>query len=390
MEGFIYPNDGVVEWDLLIVIYPYITGLVAGAFVVSSLYHVFGLDRFKPVARLSLLTALAFLIVTPMPLIVHLGRPEKALEMLLRPNLMSAMSGFGYIWFFYLLLVVFEVWLVFRPDIVKYAKSSKGIMKTIYFILALGIVDISEKAHTIDQKLIKILAMIGIPAACILHGYVGFIFGAVKANPWWSTPLMPIIFLLSAVVSGMALLILFHVIISTIRKVPVDHDCVRYITLWLGGFLTVALTLEVLEVFSASYESSEDWHIISQLITHKIPINYFGIQMFMGAIIPLICLAIAVTIGFKDKIRTYLSIVASGLILIGVLAMRWNVIIGGQLFSKSFRGFTDYVPPLLGEAGILVAVAVLILPLVIFAVFVYMVPPWGKEIETSESKRLSF
>ena len=106
MIGFAYPNESTIEWDLLIVIYPYITGLVAGAFVISSLYHVFGLTKLKPVARLSLITALAFLLVTPLPLIVHLGRPERALEMFLRPNLISAMSAFGYIWLLYLLLVL--------------------------------------------------------------------------------------------------------------------------------------------------------------------------------------------------------------------------------------------------------------------------------------------
>ena len=106
MPGFVYPNEGVVEWDLLIVVYPYITGLVAGAFIVSSLYHVFGLRTFKPVARFSLVMALAFLLVSPLPLLVHLGRPERALEMFLTPNLASAMSAFGYIWLLYLLLVL--------------------------------------------------------------------------------------------------------------------------------------------------------------------------------------------------------------------------------------------------------------------------------------------
>ena len=48
------------------------------------------------------------------------------------------------------------------------------------------------------------LAAIGVPAACLLHGYVGFLFGAIKANPWWASPLMPVIFLFIAFVSGVA------------------------------------------------------------------------------------------------------------------------------------------------------------------------------------------
>jgi len=389
MTGFVYPND-VVEWDLLIVIYPYITGLVAGAFVVSSLYHVFGLAKLKPVARLSLLTSLAFLLITPLPLVIHLGRPERAMEMLLRPNLLSAMSGFGFIWMMYLLLVLGEVWLVFRQDIVGYAKSSEGIKKTMYRVLSLGVDDVSEKALALDAKLIKILALVGVPAACLLHGYVGFIFGAVKANPWWSTPLMPVIFLLSAIVSGIALLIVLYPIITKIRKIPFSHDTLSYMALWLAGFLIVALTLEGLEVFSMSYESSESWGIISQLITEKILFSYVGIQLLMGSLFPLLVLGFTEVIKLKERAKTSLRLLAAVLILIGVFAMRWNVVIGGQLFSKSLRGLTSYTPPLLGESGILVAATVLLLPLVLFAVLIYLLPPWKKEVEIVQKRRLSF
>ena len=304
MAGFIFPTEGLVEWDLLIVIYPYITGLVAGAFVVSSLYHVFGLTRFKAVARFSLITALAFLIITPLPLVVHLGRPERAFEMFLTPHLTSAMSAFGYIWFFYLVLLVFEVWLVFRPDIIRYASTSEGYKKTLYSVLALGVYDASEKSLAVDRKLIKVLAFIGIPVAFLLHGYVGFIFGAVKANPWWSTPLMPIIFLLSAIVSGIALLIVLYVIVSKIRNAPLDFSCLHFLALWLGGFLSVNLVLEGLEVFTMFYESEESWGIISQLIAEKIPVSYFGIQFGLGSVLPLLLLGTTALVTMPEKKRS--------------------------------------------------------------------------------------
>ena len=46
-SGFLFPNEIEVHWSLMIVLYPYITGLVAGAFIVSSLYHVFGKEELK-------------------------------------------------------------------------------------------------------------------------------------------------------------------------------------------------------------------------------------------------------------------------------------------------------------------------------------------------------
>ncbi len=389
MLGFVYPNEGLIEWDLLIVIYPYITGLVAGAFIVSSLYHVFGLTKLRPVARLSLLTALAFLLVTPLPLVIHLGRPERALEMFLTPNLTSAMSAFGYIWFFYLLIVLFEVWLVFRPDIIRYAGTAEGVRKTFYSVLALGVFDTAEESLAIDRKLIKIVAFIGIPAAFLLHGYVGFIFGAVKANPWWSTPLMPIIFLMSATVSGIALLIVLYILVSKIRHAPLDHDCLRALALWLGGFLSVNLVLEGLEVYTMLYESEESWSIISRLITQKIGFSYFGIQFIFGALFPLLVLGGVEMIDLGAQVKTALRFLASASVLIGVFAMRWNVVIGGQLISKSLRGFNDYVLPIFGTNGLLMAIFLMILPFIVLTVFIYLIPPWQGETRLPERMKTS-
>jgi predicted membrane protein len=391
MEGFVYPNEAMIEWDLLIVIYPYITGLVAGAFIVSSLYHVFGITKLKPVAHFSLITALAFLLVCPLPLILHLGRPERALEMFFRPNFVSAMAGFGYIWTFYLVLVLAEVWLVFRPSIVRNAVSGEGIKKLVYSILSLGVYEVTDESLKIDKKLIRFLAMIGIPAACLLHGYVGFIFGAVKSNVWWSTPLMPIIFLLSAIVSGIALLVVLYAVVMKIRKMPLDYECMHSLALWLGGTLTLAFALEGLEVFSMLYESKEGWTIIQQLISEKITITYLGVQALAGSVLPLIFLASAEIGKMKDRYRTGLRIISSILILIGVFAMRWNVVIGGQLISKSLLGFTSYTPPLFGESGIIVAAVLLVIPFLMLAVLLNLFPPWQEEIKiATPARRLSF
>ncbi len=391
MSDFIYPQEALVDWGLLITIYPYITGLVAGAFIVSSLYHVFGISSLKPVARFSLIAALAFLLVSPLPLLVHLGRPERALEMFLRPNLVSAMSGFGYIWLFYLLLVLFEVWLVFRPDIVGYARSASGVMKKVYSLLSLGVTDLSEATLAVDRRLIRLLAIIGVPVAFLLHGYVGFIFGAIKANAWWSTPLMPVIFLLSAIVSGIALLVVLYVVATKIRRMPLDRECLSTMSLWLGGFLTLALLMEGLEIVSMLYESEESWEMIRRLITERLALSYFGIQFGMGSILPLLVLAGVHLAKLKGTLRSALIVGASVSVLIGVFAMRWNVVVGGQLISKSLRGFTEYVPTWLGTGGLLMATGLMLLPFIILAVMIFVIPPWERREDAApERKSFSF
>ncbi len=385
MAGFVYPNELELQWGLIIPVYPFITGLVAGAFIVASLYHVFGIARLKPVARLSLIAAFAFLTVCALPLLFHLGHPERALRIFFAPSFTSAMSGFGYIWFIYLIMVAVEVWLAFRKDIVAYAQSEFGVKKRLYSILALGVYDVSEKSLHTDEKIIKALALIGIPTACLLHGYVGFIFGAVKGNPWWSTPLMPLIFLLSAIVSGIAVLLLVYVIVSRVRRAPLDHACVASLAKWLLGFLIVDLVLEVLEVVTMLYESEESWEMISQLITTKIATSYFGIQLGLGALVPIVILGLAVAVRMSDEIRTRLASLSSILIVLGVFAMRYNVVIGGQLVSKSLRGFVSFAPSLLGKEGILAMGGLLAVPFLVLSIMAYLLPPWEREVPQAET-----
>src|SRR5512132_228958 len=209
VDGFMYPNEVELQWSVLIVLYPFLTGLVAGAFILASLERVFRVESVKPTYRLALLTALAFLLVAPLPLQLHLGHPERSLEMYLTPHTQSAMAMFGFVYLWYLMAVlVLEIWLDYRKDIVLAARNSTGWKQKLYKAMSLGVDNISPESLRIDDKVGRFLTIIGIPSAFLLHGYVGFIFGSIKANPWWSTPLMPIVFLFSAIVSGIALVML--------------------------------------------------------------------------------------------------------------------------------------------------------------------------------------
>src|SRR5689334_10897150 len=210
-----YPNEMELQWSILIVLYPFITGLVAGAFILASLERVFNVQAVKPTYRLALLTALAFLLVAPLPLQLHLGHPERSFEMMMTPHRTSAMAMFGFVYLWYLMVVLLlEIWLDYRREIVLLSQSSRGWKRLVYGALTLGSKNISPRALAIDDRVGYIITVIGIPSAFLLHGYVGFIFGSVKANPWWSTPLMPIVFLFSAMVSGIAAVMLLYMAVS--------------------------------------------------------------------------------------------------------------------------------------------------------------------------------
>src|SRR5512138_2723091 len=223
VQGFMYPNEIELQWSILIVLYPYITGLVAGAFILASLERVFNVQAVRPTYRLALLTALAFLLVAPLPLQLHLGHPERSFEMYLTPHTTSAMAMFGFVYLWYLMVVlVVEIWLEYRRELVLAARASSGLKRLAYRVVTLGSDNISPASLRIDDQVGRIVTIVGIPSAFLLHGYVGFIFGSIKSNPWWSTPMMPVVFLFSAIVSGVALVMLVYLVSAWWRRVPVD------------------------------------------------------------------------------------------------------------------------------------------------------------------------
>ncbi|MBI5851819.1 MAG: polysulfide reductase NrfD [Planctomycetes bacterium] len=388
LSGFLFPNDIHILWSLMIVLYPYVTGIVAGAFIVSSLYHVFNRTELRPVARLSMVTSLCFLSVATLPLLMHLGHPERALNIVITPHFTSAMAAFGLIYTLYLILLVLEIWLVYRKQIIMTARRSRGMKRAIFATLALGVYDTSDEALHVDRRAVVVLAALGIPAACILHGYVGFMFGSVKANSFWSTPLMPIIFLFSAVTSGIAMILVLYQTLTKLSSRTIDASCVQSLSRWLALFAVVTVTLELLEIITLAYERSEEWIVIAPLLSSKLAISFIGVQLIFGSLIPIILLGIVVLMQryLTNPLRNTISFIASAILLIQVFAMRWNVVIGGQTYSKSMRGFREgYQPELFGREGIATALVILLIPFVFMAIFNRYLPLQAEEASTKSS-----
>jgi len=383
VSGFIYPNEIELQWSILIVIYPYLTGLVAGAFILASLEKVFNVKELQPTYRLALLVALAFLIVAPMPLQAHLGHPERSLEMFLTPNGNSAMAMFGFVYMWYLMLVLLlEIWFDFRADMVRWANEARGLKRFLYRALALFSTDISEEAIAFDHKAVYTITLIGIPSAFILHGYVGFIFGSIKANPWWSSVLIPIVFLFSAIVSGIAMIVLIYYISSLIRGQQPKMDCLNKLASFLLYALILDFSLESLDFIHRLYESEESIHILSELIASRLFLSLTILQISIGTILPMLMLAFGRYSRLPSELKRIIYVISAVLIQIGIFSTRWNIVIGGQLFSKSLRGLTAYKLEMGGQEGLITAIGFLILPFLIFFVLIKILPPWEDEKET--------
>ena len=361
-ELFVYPNE-FIYWTIQIVMYPYMTGLVAGAFVLSSLYHVFGQKDLKDLARFSLVFSLALLPAALLPLMFHLQQPWRGPQIFFTPHFTSAIAAFGIVFSTYGMIVVSEIWFVYRRFIVEQVAVFTGrpglgaaLKRSLYRLLSLGAHDLSAEALAKDKKAVKLLAAIGIPVACFLHGYAGFIFGSVKANALWMSPLMPVIFIMSAVVSGIALCMLTYIVIMEWQKFwrrrhdadgaakaaaigGAELEVVNKAARYLLGFLVAAISLELLDLVFRGYTAMKSWDILRSVMYGKDFLNIFVLQYGLGNLVPFVLMLLPKrTIG-----RT---VVALMLVLYGVFMMRWNVVIGGQAFSLSFAGYMHYHLPI--------------------------------------------
>jgi len=375
--GWVFPNETVIDWTVLLAVYPYLTGLVAGAFTVSSLYQVFGFERLKPVAHLALLTSLACMLFVPLPLLLHLGHPERAFNAMITPHLTSAMAMFGFFATFYVVLLMLEIWFAYRQHIVEQALARKDLLGKVYKLLTLGSYDVSEAALKHDRKWVFWLAVTGIPGAHGLHGYVGFLFGSLKSREWWSSDLMPVIFLFSAIISGVSLLIVLYVLSCKLRKIPVDLACLKGLAYTVWAFIMVALLLEFLEFANIVYKGREGVEMILQYVTGPLLVPYFILQFALGAIFPMLLLSYMIWRGTTGKALIVGVTLSACLVLFSVFMMRWNVVIGGQEISKTGKGLLSYHLPFWGQEGALMAIALCLAPFPVLLGLMRLFPPWA-------------
>ncbi len=408
-ELFVYPNE-YIYWSIQIVMYPFMTGLVAGAFVLSSLYHVFGIKQLKDMARFALVFSFALLFVAPIPIMLHLQFPFRGIEIFMTPHFTSAIAAFGVVFFAYGAIVASELWFLYRKHFVEVSlklreKQDKTLSEWFQYLvfcsLTLGVYDISDESLHRDEKAIKILAGIGIPVACFLHGYAGFIFGSVKANALWMTPLMPVIFIMSAVVSGIALCMLTYIVTMEIKKfitsrrneargafrskeeiIGVEVNVIRMTAKYLVFFLVAAISLELLDLIFRTYTAVKSWDVLRSIIYERDFYDIFIMQYGIGNLVPLILFLVP---GLTIR-RAVLAVL---LVLFGVFMMRWNVVIGGQAFSLSFAGYMHYHLPIIPhdwetfKEGLFGALGIFIMPFILFWVIAKIFPVFPESEQTT-------
>ena len=372
-----YYGSGLEQgyWGLMIVTYPYISGLVAGSFVVATLSQLFGRKRLAPLAPVAAILSFALLLAAPLTIWGDARQPSRVYELITRMHVpWSPMALFLLIWISYVVLMLVELYAVFRADNATRAEwAERPVRAKIAGLLTLGARSRDRRSLRRDERIVRWTAGIGILIAFLFHGYIGFIFGSMKSRALWSSPMMPVIFIVSAIVSGIALVQVAYFGIAKWNGWKIDREIVSELNMWLIGALLFDFYLDMIELLMSgvrAYAPEETYEWFSRLYFHG-PLfwTYFLFQLALGVVVPLVALATR---------RGRASIVNSGvmavLVLMGVYMMRWNVVAGGQMASKVTNDIVSYPLVWTGYDSVQTVLGVFGVAFLLFLLFAWIFP----------------
>jgi len=335
---FVHPDasnlGSIVPWGLHVAQYIYFVGLSAGAFLLSSLVYVFGVKRFEPIGRLAVFTAIVTLLLALLTIGLDIGHIERFWHVFVYVNPTSPMAWMIWLYSLYLTLLVAEFWLLMRSDLAL-AAGMPGWRGRVAKVLSFASRDTSLAAAARDMRWVRRLATIGVPLAIMFHGGVGALFGVLASRPFWHSGMYPIIFLVSALASGGALLAVASGIFQEGWKAH------RAMIVDLGrivlGLLLLDILFQVSEVLIGLYGSEPGFVESFQMIVSGASWYVFWVvQVGIGIVVPLVVLAGPL----RSSPRAV--IVACGAVVIGFLGVRLNIVIPG-LSVEEIRGITDAV-----------------------------------------------
>ena len=359
-----------IYWGLLIAVYFYYTGMSAGSFILTSLGTVFGIEKYKKLSKVGVIMAIVLLLFAPLHLLFDLAQPGRALNLFTHVHLTSAMSWGVYLLILYPVCLMFYAWYLFRQDLVN-GLNKGGFKASLYNFLLFGKKDMSETAKEHDKKQAKFFGTIGVPLALAVHGYTGFILGNVQARAIWHTPLMPIIFLMSAMVSGTGLFIIVLMLVEKFKFGRLNEDIkslIADIANLMKWFIVIDGALMIM-YFIVLWNSTEAGYAAGYYLLHGDGWSFLGLENGLGMLVPLLIL-------LSKKARQSLPAVvtASILTIIGVLAMRINLVIGGQKLPLTGSKIIEYVAS--GrDIGIVISIAVVAAAVL---TFLYSVLPMNR------------
>ena len=324
----------VVPWGLHVAQYIYFVGLSAGSFLISSLVYVFGMKRFEPVGRLAVFTAIVTLLMALLTIGLDIGHLERFWHVFVYVNPVSPMAWMIWLYTLYLVILTVEFWFLMRRDMAVAARSH-GWRASMARLLTIGSRDASDASLARDMRIVKVAATIGVPLAIMFHGGVGALFGVLASRPLWHTPLFPVIFIVSALASGGALLVAASAIFQEGWRVH------RAMIVDLGrlvlAFLLLDILMQISEILIGVYGADPSYLASLNLIVGgPYAWVFWVVQLGFGVALPLLCLATPL----RHDPRAV--VVGCGSIVIAFIGVRLNIVLPG-LSPEEIRGLTEAV-----------------------------------------------
>ena len=289
-----------VPWGAWVAFYLFFLGLSAGSFLLSTLVYVFGMHQFQRIGRSALLSAIISMGVGLAFIGVDLGRVERTGFVMQYFHWTSPLSWEVRFYLVYITLLVTELVIAIR--------------------LHRGLVRSAERAN----RWLRILGTIGIPLAIFgVHGGTGTIFAVIKARGMWSGGLFPVIFVVSAMVSGTALLAVIYYLQRRSKGRRPDAGM-------MNGLATVLTTVLLIDLGLLFYEfivpllafQPHDGDVIAVITTGPMWWSFWIVQLGLGMLVPA---AILLTPRLRARAGTVAT--AAALVLMGVVGVRFNIVI---------------------------------------------------------------
>ncbi len=278
-------------WGLYIVNFVFFIGLSAGGIIVASLVHAFGLQQFRSVARIAELMAISCLLLAMSFIILDLGRPDRLLYVLRYPHPQSPLLWDVTVVNGYLLIGMAYGYFGTRADLVR-AMVVKPRERWLYRALALGYTDLSPRSLARDHAILRAFAVVGLFGAVALHTVTAWILGLTKARPGWFGAVMAPLFIVSATVSGLALLLVSVILARRFLRLAIEPKVVRRLALLLAFSLPVLgyfLIAELLTVFYGAEPAA--LHVFRTMMYGPYAAVFWG-NLFLGLLFPLVLLAL--------------------------------------------------------------------------------------------------
>lgn len=358
-------------WGLYVVNFVFFIGLSAGGVIVASLVHAFGLAGFRPIARIAELMAIACLVLAMSFILLDLGRPDRMIFLLRHWRVQSPLIWDVAVVNGYLLISLTYGYFGTRADLVRAAGAFPS-RRPLYHLLALGYLDLSPRAIARDQRVLRVLAIVGLISAIALHTVTAWILGLVKARPGWYGAIMAPLFIVSATVSGLALLLTSVVFCRRVLRLPIESRVIHGLARLLAFAIPVLgyfLFAELLTVLYAREPAA--LRVFDEMMFGRYALVFWA-NLVLGLVVPMTILSV-VFLARPAAADVWIGI-AAGLVVAGVLAERWNIVVPPLIgFSHLPYPPGRYVPTwtelglvagVYSVGGLLFAFAARLLPLV--------------------------